>query len=143
MQVTTKAKGVVVSVWSDHKFEAILCGIAILGFSAIVVAITLACGGGVEASSPDYKLGSANKNIVDSGILISMDSEIPTKRIVEFKNIVLVSHNSTSMEKLPIDAFLNEVKMRGANGVINFTIGVYGPLPNRAMLIYGTAVVVE
>ena len=73
-----------------------------------------------------------------------MDSEIPTKRIVEFRNIVLVSHSSLSIKELPIDEFLSEVKSRGANGVINFTIGVYtGPTPIRAMLIYGTAVVVE
>ena len=32
MQVTTKAKDIIVSAWSDHKFEAILGGVAILGF---------------------------------------------------------------------------------------------------------------
>ena len=109
----------------------------------VAVVIVVACGRGTEFSSSEYEPGSANRSFVESGILISMDSEIPTKRIVEFRNIVLVSHNSTSIEDLPIDAFLNEVKKRGANGVINFTIGVYGPTPNRAMLIYGTAVVVE
>ena len=144
LQVTTKAKAIIVSAWSDHKFEVILGGIAILGFAAVVVAITLACGRGIEASSSDHELGSANRFFVESGILVSMDSEIPTKRIVEFRNIVLVSHNSPSIEDLPIDEFLSEVKNRGANGVINFTIGVYtSPTLLRAMLIYGTAVVVE
>ena len=32
MQLTTKAKDIVASAWSEHKFEVILGGIAILGF---------------------------------------------------------------------------------------------------------------
>ena len=32
LQVTTKAKDIIVSAWSDHKFEAILGGVVILGF---------------------------------------------------------------------------------------------------------------
>lgn len=81
--------------------------------------------------------------VVQSGILISMADEIPTKQIVEFKNLVMVTQSSgLPMDAMP--AFIQEVQNMGANGVVNFRLEVItGPTPHQTSILYGNAVVVE
>ena len=99
--------------------------------------------GGSDASVPE----DLSNLIQKSGILISSTDTIPTKRIVEFHNLVMVSHTSTSPQgtiKRSMTAFVAKVRASGANAVIDFKISlVSSSTPQLTTLLHGMAVVVE
>ena len=84
--------------------------------------------------------------IQESGILISSTDTIPTKRIVEFHNLVMVSHSSPNTQGVimkSMGVFVAKVRGSGANAVTNFHISLVPHDGRRTTLLHGMAVVVE
>ena len=84
--------------------------------------------------------------IQESGIPISSTDTIPTKRMVEFRNLVMVSHSSPDPQGVimkSMGVFVAKVRDSGANAVTNFHISLVPHHGRRTTLLHGMAVVVE
>ena len=129
-----------------------LFGIPALIVNVLVLAVVIVTSGSDRAdnSLQAQVPKSVSSTLVQPEILISVTDEIPTKRIVEFKNLVMVSRSWSQVlpgDPLPgrvMSQFTQEVQNVGANAVINFRIEVVThPSPLRTFILFGNAVVVE
>ena len=109
----------------------------------LIASMLVGCSsGGSDASGT----GNFTGLIQESGILISSTDTIPTKRIVEFQNLVMVSHSSPNTQPVVMQSmsvFVAKVRDSGANAVINFNISLVPHAGRRTTLLHGMAVVVE
>ena len=126
-------------------------GLSTLVFKILLVAtLATTCLGDVpQTSTKPEEPDSINEVLSSAEILISNSSEIPTKEIVDFKNLVIVVGGSTppygqGRIQDVVSDFLHKVQALEANGVINFRIVVVSnPTSVQTYILYGNAVVVE
>ena len=79
-----------------------------------------------------------------SDILVSNTNEIPNRKIIETKTFVMISKVGRSNLCEAAVAFLEQVRNQGGNAVIGLSFMTVPSVdPRIAVVLYGTAVVVE